>query len=64
MEPLLTKTSLSLMTRPGRGTHTASVGKALLLPGPPAKPVFADDSGNEVDDEVDDEDGRALSRAL
>ncbi len=52
------------MTRPGRGTHTASVGKALLLPGPPAKPVFADDSGNEVDDEVDDEDGRALSRAL
>ena len=35
-----------------------------MLPGPPAKPVFADDSGNEVDDEVDDEDGRALSRAL
>ena len=27
-----------------------------MLPGPPAKPVFADDSGNEVDDEVDDDD--------
>ncbi len=29
MEPLLTKTYLSMMTRPGRGTHTALAGQAL-----------------------------------
>ena len=27
--PLLTKTSLGMMTRPGRGTYTALVGQAL-----------------------------------